>query len=188
MLEGYSRRERLPGIPSRGQGESQTVWGQGHLRVPTPANGPRCLPCATSRPQPGTNLSAAPTCGNQSSRSAGTHDVQLPPQPPAVCAPAGASTGRPQRTFPPPTNTASELRRPRPHWCPDSQHTPTSPVSCRRSHASCLHPRVSPVVCPATPDKLQSDSTSQLLWYPVAKPQFRQWGLTPFQVHPSSQS
>lgn len=111
------------------------------------------------------------------------HPLQPPRSPPQPAHRPGRPQGRPQRTTPPPTDTASELRRPRPHWCP-----PTSPVSCRRVHASCLHPRASPVVCPTTPDELQSDSTSQLLWYPVAKPQFRQWGLTPFQVHPSSQS
>lgn len=179
MLEGCSRRERLPGIFS---GHKDTCW---------------CPPCQWPRRPPVRDPAASaghsPVCSPHTGKPERSHSGHTC-VPSAPCSPQqpahrpGRLQGRPQRTAPPPTHAAGELRRPRPHWCPRSQRAPTSAGSRRRLGASCWHPRVSPVVCPVTPDKLQSDSTSQLLWYPVAKPQFRQWGLTPFQVHPSSRS
>lgn len=54
-----------------------------------PASGPGGLPCATLQPRPATHLSAAPTRGNRSARTAGTRACPAPPT-----APSSPHTGR----------------------------------------------------------------------------------------------
>lgn len=130
---------------------------------PAPANCPRYTPCATSQPQPGTNMPAAPTRGNQSSCLACTqpardaecaHGCIAPSATPCSLHTAHMWPRLPQRTSPPPTHAAHELQQP---LFPLVSRLPVyTLISYCLSSASCSHSRVLPVVCPAIPDKLLS--------------------------------
>lgn len=102
------------------------------------ANGPRYMPCATLQPQPGTSLSAAPTCGNQSSCSTCMQPACGPEGPGGYAAPSEA----PQPAHSPPVAGHPQRTTPPPHLQPPSSKA-LSPLVSRlpmHTHVSCMLP------------------------------------------------
>lgn len=132
------------------------------------AKSPRYTPHATLQPQPGANLSAAPSYGNYSSCSACMQPA-CGPEGPRGCAAPSATPHSLHTAHPWPgvhreplllPRAASELGGLCPHWCADSRGTPTTPAVTARFLPTLQSP-------PYTPDTLQSSppANSSASWW-----------------------